>query len=130
MINMISYYRQETNTINSNITCIINEAFPNFDIEEIENWDMDKTIKYFTRAEWKLINLRQIPIDTDILEVIEANRTAPKEDSALEQIDADTSEIVGVNKKQPLTPEKLAELQRKFPGIDWAHDSSKDSSEF
>ena len=130
MINMISYYRQETNTINSNITCIINEAFPNFDIEEIENWDMDKTIKYFTRAEWKLINLRQIPIDTDILEVIEANRTAQKEDSALEQIDADTSEIVGVNKKQPLTPEKLAELQRKFPGIDWAHDSSKDSSEF
>lgn len=129
MINMISYYRQETNTINSNITCIINEAFPNFDIEEIENWDMDKTIKYFTRAEWKLINLRQIPLDTDILEVIEENRANSQKNSAPEKLEAETSEIVGVNKnnKSPLTPEKLAQLQRAYPEIDWAHDSRYDS---
>lgn len=128
MVNMISYYRQETNTINSNITCIINEAFPNFDIEDIENWSMDKTIKYFTRAEWKLVNLRGISLDSDILDVIEENRNTNKQDeddSNSTPLEAETSEIVGT-KKTKLTPEKLAELKEKFPYIDWEHDSSLD----
>ena len=40
------------------------------------------------------------------------------------------SSISGTSKKRErLTPEKLAELQRNFPGIDWAHDTIMEEGE-
>jgi len=51
------YYRAEMYDFENQITCIINDAFPNIDIEEIESWDVEKTTKYLSRAEWKLHTL-------------------------------------------------------------------------
>ena len=56
--NILTFYRNEMWDIDNQMTCLINEAFPNIDIEEIESWDMEKTCKYLSRAEWKLHNLR------------------------------------------------------------------------
>ena len=52
------YYRAEMFDIDNQISCVISEAFPNLDIEEIEQWDVEKTTKYLSRAEWKLHSLR------------------------------------------------------------------------
>lgn len=119
MINMITFYRNEMNTINNNITCLINEAFPNYDIEEIENWGMDKTIKYFTRAEWKLTNLRGLPLKEDIVTLLQQSNGSTASDNNTNRKNAETAEIVdsGAN----LSPERLAELKAKFPDIDWGH---------
>ncbi len=119
MIDMITFYRNEMNTINNNITCLINEAFPNYDIEEIENWGMDRTIKYFTRAEWKLTNLRGMPLKEDIVTLLQQSNGSTASDDSTNMKSADTAEVVdsGAN----LTPERLAELKAKFPDIDWGN---------
>lgn len=112
VINMISYYRDDMATINNNITCIINEAFPNYDIEEIENWGWDRTAKYFSRAEWKLTNLRGLNTNEDIVDLF-----MKADSNQQEQHEVETSQIIG------LTKEELAEKQAKFPEIDWANPS-------
>lgn len=52
--NIISHYREELNDFENQVSCIIHEAFPTLDIEEIEDWNLEKTLWYFTRAEYKL----------------------------------------------------------------------------
>ena len=41
---------------------IIALAFPNLKLEEIESWTLDKTLKYFSRAEW-LLQMQGIPVE-------------------------------------------------------------------
>jgi len=124
------------------ITCIINEAFPNFDIEEIENWDMSKTAKYLSRAEWKLNVLRQIPIDYDISDQLmeeewnmqhstnneevsentqpqEEHKTTPKkQEFKVETIEERQARLAKEGPRQK-SPEELARLRQMFPEIDW-----------
>lgn len=117
IINMIEYYRDEMSMLNNNITCIINEAFPNFDIEDIENWSWDKTIKYFTRAEWKLVNLRGLTEIEDIASLL--NNTNDKSDTT-ESHNVETSEVIGAS---GLSKEELMQKQAQFPEIDWSNPS-------
>ena len=121
MINTLAYYRDDMETLNNKMTCIINEAFPNHDLEEIENWGIDKTIKYFTRAEWKLAALRKINFDEDIMDILNNAYNSNENKNPEETLPSETSELTNSKK---LTPEKLRELQQKFPEIDWANDSS------
>ena len=122
--------------LNNQIPCLINEAFPNFDIEDIENWDVERTSKYLSRAEWKLQNLRGMEFNYDILEQQEmANQQAsegeeqPKDNKSLaskqpiEPTSEQPKETIQTKKKQTLTPEKLAELKRMAPEIDWEADT-------
>lgn len=44
------------------IECIIHEAFPEHSLDEIGSWDMRKTMYYYARAEWILVNLRGIEL--------------------------------------------------------------------
>lgn len=129
------HYRQEMFDLDNQITCIINEAFPQFDIEEIEQWDIAKTAKYLSRAEWKLMNLRGLPMVADPF-VDEPEQAAPQqaqqsprvvtqevEESPLLQGKTETLEerqarLAG-KPKEKMTPEKLAELRRKFPEMQW-----------
>lgn len=126
-------YRNEMWDLDNQITCIINEAFPQFDIEEIEEWDVEKTIKYLTRAEWKLHNLRGIPMvipEDDFLEEqkVEENRhgnpTVQTEELGNKQKvkEQEKSTIRGGNKAEKLTPEKLRKLKQQFPDINWDGD--------
>lgn len=141
---IVAYHRKEMEQFDNQITCIINEAFPNIDIEEIENWDMAKTAKYLSRAEWKLNVLRQIPIDYDISDQLMENEWYTQH-SAKEDIDEDNVEpqpkkessthqektdfkIETLEERQARiakegprkkSPEELARLKAMFPEINW-----------
>lgn len=117
----INYFRTEMFDLQNQITCIINEAFPQFDIEEIENWDIEQTAKYLSRAEWKLQNFRNFQFNEEYFNAMEeANKEeevkeVPKEEPKDNKQNA--------KQKEKLTPEKLAKLKAQFPEINWEADS-------
>lgn len=142
---IVTYHRAEMEQFDNQITCIINEAFPNFDIEEIENWDMNKTAKYLSRAEWKLNVLRQIPVDYDVSDRLmerewivqhseietetseEALEKAPssaeqnkkeKTDFKVETLEERQARLAKEGPKKK-SPEELARLKAMFPDINW-----------
>lgn len=121
---VLDYFRSEMYDTDNQITCIINEAFPNFDIEEIENWDIERTAKYLSRAEWKLQNFRGAVFNYDIADQYrQAGQEAEEvlDDNQDRQINnqAEGDKMSQSNKKEKMTPERLAELKAKFPEIDW-----------
>ena len=153
--NIMTYYRSEMFEIQNQISCIIQEAFPAMTFEEIENLPMEDTLKYLSRSEWILQNLRGINMlydpftgkdwsESDIPQPTSQEATTqkmPQEETVSfkayreenPQQKQHTSEFIpgetieerlkrlekGDIKKEPLTPEKLAELQRKIPNVDW-----------
>ena len=58
-----TFYRSEMYDLDNQITCIIHEAFPQYEIEDIDKWDVEKTTKYLSRAEWILQNLRRADVN-------------------------------------------------------------------
>lgn len=59
----IHYCRDKiANDLDEQITCVIHEAFPEFTVEEIANWDIAKTAEYMAKSEFILHNLRGVPI--------------------------------------------------------------------
>ena len=116
---VIEYYRQEMYSLDNQITCIINEAFPQFDIEDIENWDIEKTAKYLSRAEWKLQNFRGFQFNE---EYFDYSQPTSQEEVDTEVKEVKTEESTKSN-KQKLTPEKLRQLKAQFPEIDWENDT-------
>lgn len=132
---VLDYYRTEMYDLDNQITAVIAEAF-NLDIEVVEQWDVEKTMKYLSRAEWTLHNLRGIPlVDTNNLRgdssYENTKKRYPEEDfekqkqQKIKQEDTNNDSrttIRGGSRKNKLTPELLRELQAKYPGIDWAND--------
>jgi hypothetical protein len=114
--NVIEYYRQDMYSLDNQITCLINEAFPNFDIEEIENWDLERTAKYLSRAEYKLQNFRGFEFNEAYFQ-----GTVPAEQPQEQQTEEEVKEEIQ-SKKEKMTPERLRQLQAQFPEIDWAND--------
>lgn len=114
--NVIEYYRQDMYSLDNQITCLINEAFPNFDIEEIENWDLERTAKYLSRAEYKLQNFRGFEFNEAYFQ-----GTVPAEQPQEQQAEEEVKEEIQ-SKKEKMTPERLRQLQAQFPEIDWAND--------
>jgi len=137
---VMDYYRADMGNVDAQITCIIHEAFQNIDIEEIESWDMEKTLKYVSRAEWILHNIRGVPIDNkdnnralDSQPDVVVNKDPYKYDlpktedtKETEEIKQETTTTHRNTKKTKLTEEKLRELEEKFPDIDWRHDSGNE----
>jgi hypothetical protein len=140
--NLLSYYRAEMYDLDNQITCMINEAFPNLDIEEIEEWDVEKTTKYLSRAEWKLHNMRglqftetqgdyygQNPQQRQAQPQQQQQATAPsqyqQEARAPQRDSANNTTIRGGDKRtSKLTPDKMREMEefrKKFPefGSEW-----------
>lgn len=141
---VINYYRADMADVDNQIICIIHEAFPTIDIEDMEEWDMERTLKYLSRAEWILNNLRGIPFQkgSDAHEAF-ANKPEPTlPDNPLEyNIPKPEPKPEPPQPKQParkqthrgqkktkLTPEKLAELKRKYPDIPWEFDNGMDGA--
>lgn len=112
---VLNYYRQDMFALESQIACIINEAFPNLDIEDIERWDTEQTMKYLSRAEWKLANLRGMPF-VDSTGAAESFYPQPieKEEAPAEEEKKETSKD-GRPKMTPDALRELQEFQRKFP---------------
>lgn len=147
--NIINMYRQEMFDIDNQVTCMIHEAFPEYRIEEIETWDMQKTAEYCSKAEWILANLRganysRDPFTGRSLEELEADRALAEQELAKQQEqqkqNIETEEITNeikqdiapknetvaerqqrlqLNAKQKLTYDQLVELKNKYPELDW-----------
>ena len=112
---------------NEQINCLISVAFPNFTLEEIESWTMPKTLKYYTRAEWILANIKRVEIENynNFLYEFEQKRLAEEKQQRQEQKEQEKNNaeekettIRGGSKKEKLTPEKLREREeflKKFP---------------
>lgn len=118
---IVNYHRAEMKQFDNQITCIISEAFPNLDIEEIESWDMAKTAKYLSRAEWKLNILRQIPIDYETSDKMMEQEWNIQHSTEEEQ-NNNTPEPAKENKEagpRKKTAAEIEELKRKFPEINW-----------
>lgn len=98
------FYRAEMYDLDNQITCIINEAFPNIDIEEIESWDVDKTTKYLSRAEWKLHNMRGLQFKEPEGEFAGEHKTEPQKSNS-------EKTIRGGEKTNKLSPEKIRERE-------------------
>ena len=137
---LLGYYRSEMYDLDEQITCIINEAFPQYDIEEIEEWDVEKTTKYLSRAEWKLHHFRGIEFTEPEGEFIngqqEIKETPTAQTSETKNNANESTSDVSVwrsNKgKAKLTPDKIREMQefaRKFPELNVMEDSGLEGVE-
>ena len=139
--NLLSYYRSEMYDLDNQITCIINEAFPQYDIEEIEEWDVEKTTKYLSRAEWKLHHFRGLQLVAPEGEFVDGQQQEVKETQAAPSTKAqnDANEpapnvsVWRTNKrKTKLTPDKIREMEefaRKFPELNVMEDSGLEGLE-
>ena len=115
------FFRNEMFDLDNQITCIINEAFPQFDLEEIEDWDVEKTSKYLSRAEWKLHNFRGLQfLEPQGAFAGQEELPAPKPAVKTEEVNNRGGQ------KTKMTPEVLArmtEMKQKFPEIPWDQDA-------
>lgn len=119
--NVLAHFREDMYDMQNQITCIINEAFPQFDIEEIENWGVERTAKYLSRAEWKLVNLRGMNMDESYImqheqEMANAQQTS-QDDNSNNEKEVPHKIIKGTKEFR----DKIEESRRKFPEIDWDH---------
>lgn len=136
---LLGYYRSEMFDLDNQITCMINEAFPQFDIEEIEEWDVERATKYLSRAEWKLHNLRGLQFvqaEGDYYDKgkqkqqTQQNTTqkataSPSPSKQERRNEPNDTTIRGDDKRTAkLTPDKIKEMEefrKKFPefGSEW-----------
>ncbi len=63
VLNKLEMYREEMNTFDNQISCVIHEAFPSLSLDEIEGWPLDKTLWYFSRSEYIIEKLRGIELE-------------------------------------------------------------------
>lgn len=136
---ILTHYRNEMFDLDNQMTAIILEAFPNLSLEQVEQWDVEKTMKFYSRAEWTLHNIRGVPFaqQSDIEEEIDGNimhteelQPAPPPQRIQAQPQATrpqkTTTIRGGNKANKLTPEKIKEMeefQKKFPQFNLSQDN-------
>lgn len=132
--NVLNYYRGEMFASDNQVTCLIHEAFPQYDIEEIENWSIDQTAKYLSRAEWILQNLRGLTMNYELTEQmqqeaianqkIENGEVDPKE--VIENYNNKTQAIQSTeNKQNNSSIQNMNDLRRMFPEVNWGEDTIK-----
>lgn len=130
--NVLNYYRGEMYDSDNQVTCLIHEAFPQHDIEEIENWSIDQTAKYLSRAEWILQNLRGLNMNYDLVDQMQQEAIAkqkiangevdPKE--VIEDYNKQQAQPQQANKKQSESSiQSMNDLRRMFPEVDWGNDT-------
>lgn len=120
---ILNNYRNEMWDLQNQIPCIINEAFPEYEIEDIENWDIERTAKFLSRAEWKLQNLRGLNMNYELAEQYEQAMQQQLETSQAKNTETATKSAKNIENKKALDRPTLEEMKRKFPEIDWDHDS-------
>ncbi len=124
----LHYFRDKLqSSINEQISCAIHEAFPEFEIEEIENWDIAKTCEYMAKAEFILHNLRGVPLNPMAQEEMMPPPPPKQQKKARQDAPIQTQEIgedMPYKPKKELSPQQMADLQRRFPDINWADDNA------
>lgn len=146
ILNLLVNFREELNEMDSQMTCIIAEAFPNYKIEEIESWDMIKFCKMFAKAEYNLTNFRNLQLQNDLADILRENLENNdiedeyeeiEDDSVIEEVKpkieetsqpkkySDGSRVVKVGSRE-MTQEEYNEylkIRKAFPDIDWDNDA-------
>lgn len=126
-VQITNSFRAEMFDMSNQVTCVIHEAFPEYDIEDIENWGIEKTAKFLTRSEWILQNLRGLELNPEMAEAAMAGDIQKYkemiEKEQEEESNKNSHDVEVKTKKAALTPEKLQELKAKYPDIDWENDS-------
>lgn len=133
--NVLNYYRGEMFESDNQVTCLIHEAFPQFDIEEIENWSIDQTAKYLSRAEWILQNLRGLQMNYDLVSQMQEEAIAKQK---IENGEVDPEQVIqdfnnsnkqtannssSKNNKSKSSINSMEQLRAMFPEVDWGQDT-------
>lgn len=137
MLSLIEACRDEVQQLDIQMSCIISEAFPAYDIDEIESWDMIKFCRMFGRAEWKLKNLRNMEFENDVVtflkeqlsdlgELVEEESNNEIETSKTQhQISKDNGSKVKVGNREMTQEEyrQYLEFQKAHPEINFGADT-------
>lgn len=135
MISLINVCRDEVDELDIQMSCIISEAFPVYDIEEIEEWDMIKFCRMYARAEWKLKNIRNLELARDVVDILNGNITdeepttkqpvkPQKENKPAPQNNPKGGKVkVGSREMTQEEYKQYLEIQKQFPDIDWGADA-------
>lgn len=135
MLSLIEACRDEVQQLDIQMSCIISEAFPAYDIDEIESWDMIKFCRMFGRAEWKLKNLRNLEFENDVVsflkeqlgELVEEESNNKIEDKLQTKTQAPESNgsKVKVGNREMTQEEyrQYLEFQKAHPEIDFGADT-------
>ena len=118
------------------MSCIISEAFPAYDIDDIEEWDMIKFCRMFAKAEWKLKNMRNLELNSDVVDFlksagdgsnieVEEQQITPQKEQATTQTTTYNSGKVKVGSREMTREEyqQYLDFQRAHPEIDWGADA-------
>lgn len=112
ILELLNAFRDELSEIDSQMTCIIAEAFPNYKIEEIEKWDMIKFCKMFTKAEYNLTTFRNLELQNDLADFLRAN--IEKETEEYEYADEDIKLQQEQIQKQAQTSSQYSDKTKKI----------------
>ena len=115
------------------MSCIISEAFPAYDMDEIESWDMIKFCRMFSKAEWKLKNMRSLEMNEDVVgflkqamgvEPEESNNTTKSAPQQSQNNNSNNGKIkVGNREMTKEEYQQYLDFQRANPQIDWGADA-------
>lgn len=74
----ITTYRLEMGSLDNQLACIITEAFPQYKLEEIEGWPLDKTLWFLSRAEYVLNQIRSAIMTGGQLDYTQEQESPPQ----------------------------------------------------
>lgn len=132
MLSLIEACRSEVEQLDIQMSCIISEAFPSYDMDEIEEWDMIKFCRMFGRAEWKLKNLRNFEFENDVVEFLRdyslpTDESTTQEDSTnnKEHNTNNSNDKVKVGNREMTREEyrQYLDFQRAHPEINFEADT-------
>ena len=136
MVVLLEACREEVEQLDIQMSCIISEAFPAYDIDDIEEWDMIKFCRMFAKAEWKLKNMRNLELNSDVVDFlksagdgsnieVEEQQITPQKEQATTQITTYNSGKVKVGSREMTREEyqQYLDFQRAHPEIDWGADA-------
>ena len=136
MVVLLEACREEVEQLDIQMSCIISEAFPAYDMDDIEEWDMIKFCRMFAKAEWKLKNMRNLELNSDVVDFlksagdgsnieVEEQQITPQKEQATTQITTYNSGKVKVGNREMTREEyqQYLDFQRAHPEIDWGADA-------
>lgn len=131
MIHLLEACREETNQLDIQMSCIISEAFPSYDMDEIESWDMIKFCRMFSKAEWKLKNMRSLEMNEDVIGFLKESVGITPEENVSKEAEYKQQNINNTSKKvkvgnREMTQEEYKQyldFQRANPQINWEADA-------
>ena len=135
MISLLEACKEEVEQLDVQMSIIISEAFPVYEMDEIESWDMIKFCKMYAKAEWKLKSLKGVELNSDVVDFLKSMNgqtgndiSEPKPQSNTKQSPQPTQtsdKKVKVGNREMTMEEykQYQSFQKMYPDIDWGADA-------